>query len=58
MKLKDNKAPMYTKSNLLRSNNLIISFGKSEHFCLLLFHYYPDLPEVTYHFTVATELIL
>lgn len=56
MKLKDNKALMYTKNNLLGSNNLIISFGESEHSCPLFSHHCPDLPGETYHLTVTTEL--
>lgn len=46
--LKYNKALMHTKSNLLCSNNLIISFGENEHSCLLHSHRCPDLPGVTY----------
>lgn len=56
MKLKDKKALMFTESNLSRSTSLIISFGESEHFCLLLPRHCPDLPGVTYHLTIAAEL--
>lgn len=56
MELKDKKALMPPKSNLLCSNNLIISFGESEHSCWLSSHHCPDLPQMAYHLTVPTEL--